>query len=261
MPLAPSSDNLLLGKGSVFFDRFTTAGVAQGFRHLGNVTSFEIATQDDVIEKFESMSGASNLYRSVTRRRDVSLRCMLDEFAGDNLAIALMGDKGSYTQAATPITGETLTTSSLKGKYYKTAKLGIGTITVKQTAPAITLTLGTDYALTDAASGIIQILPGAGTTDASTITIDYTPTAYTAPNGLDQIVGGQSSFIRGKILFKPDPATGPKLFVEVWRATITPDSSLGLIGDDWGSMGLRMLIEDDTANHPTSPLFQVTYLP
>ncbi len=255
---APSSENLLLGKGQVYFDRLTIAGVTQGMRHLGNVDSLELGTDDDVIEKYSSMVAASPLYKRVNRRRNVTLKITGNEFHPENLALFTMGTQATLAQAATPVVAEAITPTTIKGIYYKTLKLGpITGVVVK--FGVTSGVLGTDYAITDAATGLVRVLPGTILTGA--VTIDYTPTSYAAATSPQVVSGGAQGVIEGRMLFIGDPAAGPKVMVNVWRASISPDGALALIGDDFGTMGLTAAVLDDTTNHPASPLYEVTYLP
>lgn len=257
---SPNSNNLLLGKGAVYFNRAEAAGIATGLRHLGNVDTFELTTADDVLEKYSSMVSTSPLLKSINRRRAVSLRLTFSEFSPENAALALMGTNvTSSAQAATPIVGELLSLRPLKGAYYKTAKIGpITGVVLKQGVTV--LVLGTDYAITNAAVGIIQILPTSVTVTEtlSDLDIDYTPTAYAS--GFSTISGGGSGNIQGSVLFVPDPASGPKLQVEVWSVSIRPDGALALIGEDFAEMALTAAVQDDSVNHPAEPLYKVTYL-
>jgi hypothetical protein len=255
---APNSDNLLLGKGEVFFNRKRDDGTFVGFRHMGNVETLELTTTDDVLEKYSSMDASSSLYKRVTRRRDAVLRVVADEFTPENLALVLMGETVAGTaQAATPVVGEVLTTSATRGAFYKTAKVGpITGVTVSGTGGA--LVLGTDYIIHNAAIGIIQILPGSGVAPGSEVTISYTPTAYA--DGHTVVRGGTKTLVEGAVLFIPDPTVGPKIMLEVWSASVAPDGALGLISQEFGQMAMTMAVQADAANHPGEPLYRMTYL-
>lgn len=255
---APSSDNLLLGKGQVYFDRFTTAGVSTGLKHLGNVETLELTTEDDVIEKYSSMVNSSPLYKRVNRRRTTTLRITGNEFNPENVALALMGIQSTLAQAATAVVGEAIAATTVPGTYYKTLKLGpISAVAVK--FAGVAGVLGTDYAIIDATTGLIRILPGTIKTGA--VTIDYTPTAYASTTSPQVISGGAQGVIEGRLLFIGDPASGPKMMVNVWHVSISPDGALGLISDDFATMGLSAAVLDDSVAHPASPLYEVVYLP
>jgi hypothetical protein len=254
---APSSQNLLLGKGQVYFDRKTSLGVTQGLRHLGNIEAMEISTNDDNIEKYSSMVASSPLYQRVNRRRNVSLKLTGNEFHPENLALFTMGTQAQLLQAATAVVAEAVAPSTIPGMYYKTVKLGpISAVAVR--FGAATGVLNTDYAIIDANVGLIRILPG--TVQTGAVVMDYTPTAYTGTNGPQVVSGGAQGAIEGRMLFVGDPASGPKMMVNVWRASISPDGAIGLIGDDFADLGLTASVLDDSLNHPASPLYEVTYL-
>lgn len=255
---APSSENLLLGKGQVYFDRLTLAGVSQGLRHLGNIETGEIGTDDDVIEKYSSMVANSPLYKRVNRRRNVTLKLTGNEFHPENLALFTMGTQSTLAQAATAIVGEAITATTIPGIYYKTLRLGpISAVALR--FGGVAGVLGTDYAIVDANTGLIRILPGTIKTGA--VVIDYTPTSYAATTSPQIVSGGAQGVIEGRMLFIGDPAAGPKMMVNIWRCSISPDGALGLISDDFAAMGLTAAVLDDTTNHPSSPLYEVTYLP
>jgi hypothetical protein len=255
--VAPTSDNLLLGAGALYIDRKDADGNLTGMLHAGNCETLEITTQDDVIQKFESMTKARALYKQIQRRRTVTLKAVLDEFNAPNLALVLMGDQvQSAAQPATAVVGEAVAAATLPGSYFKTALMGpISAVTVHFGAGAGVL--GTDYEITNADVGVIHILPGTILTGA--VTVDYTPTAYA--DGLTQIAAGTESLVRAKVTFVGDPSAGPAVMVEIWDVQITPDGALGLISDDFATLGLQMAVQSDVANHPAAPLYQVTYLP
>jgi hypothetical protein len=258
---APSSENLLVGKGQCFFNRFDANGVGTGLRHLGNVDALEITTDDDVIEKYSNMSADAPLYKKVARRRNVGLRATMSEFSAYNAAIVLMGTlQETYSQAATAVVGEPLTTSAVKGAYYKFAKLGPHTsITIKQAAA--TLVLNTDYEVTDPDLGIIHLLESSVTvTNGSTITADYTPTAYAAGEIVD-IYGGEAGKVEGSLLFVGDPTTGPRQIVEIWKVSFNPDGAIGLISDEFADVGVTGRVMADPAGHPGNKLYRSRYVP
>lgn len=255
--IAPNADNLLLGTGEIWFNRFDDNGDPTGLIHLGNCETIELTTTDDVLEKFSSMQAGRPLYRRVTRRRTVNLRAAMDEFTVDNVALALMGEKvQSAAQPATAVTGEAAAAATVPGSYFKTALLGpITAVTV--TFGATPGVLGTDYEIYDADVGIIHILPDTILTGA--VTVDYTPTAYA--DGLTQIRGGTKNLINGSILFRGTTDQGPRYMIEVWKASSTPDGAVGLISEEFAQMAVNFGIQADSVNHPLEPLYRITELP
>jgi hypothetical protein len=258
---APDSDNLLVGKGQVWFNRFDALGIGTGLRHIGNVDAMEITTADDKIQKYSNMTQDAPLYKEVARRRTITIRLTLSEFEPENMAMVMMGTiVKTATQAATAVTGEVLTTSSVLGATYVFSKIGPHTgIAIKQ--GVTTLVLGTDYIISDPNVGVIKILDTSVTvTPGSTITADYTPTAYTAGE-IIEIYGGESTTVEGALLFIGDPVTGPRQKIEVWKVSFTPDGALGLISDEFASVGLSGSVLADPVGHPTNKLYKSTFLP
>jgi hypothetical protein len=256
MRTAPSSENLLLGKGQLFFDRFDINGVGTGLKHMGNVTTFELSTSDDNVDKYSSMIAGAPLYKRVNRRRTQTLRIIGDEFHPENFALAAMGDVATLAQAATAVVGEPISAVTVPGMYHMTAKLGpVSAVVVHFGAGAGVL--GVDYAVVDPI-GLIRILPGTILTGA--VTVDYTPTAYTTTNGPAVLSAGTAGVIAGRLVFLGDPTTGPRMKVEVHHVNITPDGAVGLISDDYAQMTLSAAALDDSINNPDAPIARITYL-
>lgn len=255
---APSSENLLLGKGQVFFDRFDNSGLSTGYKHLGNVETFELNTTDDKVQKFSSMSAGAPLYKEVNRRRAAVLTLTGSEFHSENMALVTMGDQSELVQAATAVVAEPVSPTTKKGMYFMTQKLGpVTAVTV--TFGATPGVLNTDYAIINANIGLIRILPGTALTGA--VTVGYTPTAYVSGSGPAIISGGSAGVIQGAVRFVGDPSTGPDMIVDVWRANVSPNGPVGLIGDDFATLSLTMAILDDAVAHPAQPLYRIIYPP
>lgn len=248
-------NNVVLGRGRVYFDRFTTGGVKTGMRMLGNVSRFEISETPEKLEMKDFSQASAPTLKSVVTDNAIEINMTLHEFVKENLAIALLGtDATGYTQAATPVVDETLTTSVVKGRIYRTAKRQIGSITVKK-SPSTVLVLGTDYAIEDANAGLVRILPGSVTvSDGDGILISYTPVAITTP-GLDKIIGGAQPNIEGELTYISENASGPQWEYQFWKVAIAPDGVLSLIGEQFAEMPLKAEALSDSVNHPTEPYF------
>lgn len=242
MTLAPSPDNIILGKGELLFDRFDANGVAQGYRHLGNCSGFKITPTDDRITMNTSMSHTAGIYKQVTRRRELTIEITAHEHSIANMALLLMGDESTLTQSAQTVT-EALTTSVKTGYYYRTSGRNISGVTISQ--GTVAWVLGTDYTVKDATGGLIYVKESASTavTTATTATITYTQ----ATASLQTILAGTKGKIEGKLLFIPDPTTGPQYDVECYWVSVFPSGDLNLVGEDFGEFTLSMSCLDDSA--------------
>lgn len=243
MALAPSSDNIILGKGELFFDRFNESGARTGYFHLGNCQRFAIVLNDDRLSLNTSQDASGGLLKQVTRSREVNIEIESNEFGIANLALALMGDEGTFTQASSAITGEVLTTSLVKGRYYKAANRNISAPVITQLVGTVTntLTLGTDYSIADASAGLIRIIATGGATTATAATAAYTRASLS----LSTVLGATKTKVEGSLLFVPDPTTGPQFDVEVWRCSNAPGGEVGLISEEFGNYTLSMTALND----------------
>lgn len=249
--LAPNPLNLYIGRGKLYLDIFTAGTLTRtGELDLGNVTSLEISTKDEIKEKYESMDHSSLLYGRAPVKRTVDIKIVGDEYSLENLANVVMGDQSTIAQTGATVTAETLTTSAIQGRYYPTAKRKISVVTVK--VASATKTLGTDYTI-DAETGRIYIVPGGGIAAAATVTVDYTYATLT----LNTIRAANQAKLDGYLRFVGDPVTGPTYEVEVWHINFAPDGTLGFIADDFSNWTLSGMCIADIANHPNEPYLRI----
>lgn len=260
MAYQSNSNNVLLGRGKLYFDRWSSSGVdTYGLAYLGDCSKFEISTSDDKAQIFDYGQPTAPLLNETVVKREVSISLTLHEYTKENLALVLMGVEAGATQSSGTVTAETLTTSVTKGKSYQTANRNISGITVKKGATS--LVLDTDYNVVDATLGMIHITTtGSTLTNGDTITIDYTKAAIASP-GLDRIQGGMSSQILGKLVFIGDPGAGPAFDAEFWKVSISSEGVAGFItGSDFGSFDLKGKVLIDSTNHPTEAYYRITKL-
>lgn len=236
--LAPNAENLLLGRGKLYFDRFDANGGPTGEQALGNCTAVESDIQDEKREKFSSQVAESVKLKSVTVQRTVTVNITADEYSLENIALKVMGTKGELTQAQGVVTGETLTSSVVQGRWYPTEFRRIGNVVI---AGAVE---DTDFEV-DSVSGRIYVIPGGAIAEESALVVQYDHDDAT----LDQVIGGNANTIEGSLRFIGDPAAGPALECIIHRCSVTPNGPLGLITDDYGNMqfAMEVLQHDD---HP-----------
>lgn len=257
MSFNANGSQVLLGRGKVFFNRLSTAGVPTGYKMLGEVSKLELSTEDDVLEMRDHTINSTPVLKKVVRQRDAKVSLTFHEMDKENLALALMGSVSAFTQTAGSVTAESLTTSVVKGHSYKTIARQLSAIVVKK--GATTLILGTDYDIADATTGLIHMKESSVTVvDGDAITVDYTRAVVAAP-GLGRVVGGNATFIEGAMLFVGDPAAGPSADVEIWKVSLSPSGVLGLIQDEFAGVDLEGVVLSDSVGHPTEPLYVIQY--
>jgi hypothetical protein len=256
MPLAPDPNNILLGKGELFFDRFNAAGLRQGYFHLGNCAGFGVELKDTILSLYTSQHSTAGLLKRVTSQREVDVTIKSNEFGITNLALALMGDETSVAQVLSTAT-ETLAAGFTLGRYYRTAKRNISALAITQGTS--TWSLNTDFTIKDANAGIYQVAPAASTAVATTASavLIYTASAQT----LSAILGATHTKIEGSLLFVPDPTTGPQFDIEIYRCSQSPGGTQDFIGEQFGEYTLSMAALDDSAGayggSTSSPYFRL----
>ena len=78
MPEAVNGNNVLLGRGKIYFDRFDSAGLKTGELFLGNCPTFEITPSPEEIKKYSSADRAAGLLASDVLRTSLALRIVGD---------------------------------------------------------------------------------------------------------------------------------------------------------------------------------------
>lgn len=252
--MVDNADDVLLGRGKVYFDRFDSTGAKTGERYLGNCTAFEISGSAEKIEKYSSSSAAAQLLKSDVLRTKLSLRIVGDEISPENLAMALFGDKSSLTQTASSAAAEPIA-GVLQGYYYALAYREVSNVVVEPSGGGTPFVVGTDYEV-DATTGRIYIIPGGGIADDDDIEVDYDYDDLDLP----AVIGMTHSAIKGFIRFIGDPASGPILECQVWRASVAVDGAIGFLSDEYANMTLTGEVESDSTVHPSNPHYQIIKL-
>ena len=251
----------LLGRGKVYFDRFTAALQSTGERYLGDCNLFEITPSVEVKEKYSSADPSGGLLsRAVTRQtHEVSIE--FAEISEENVALALLGSTNTLTQASGSVTGEVVGLAVSPGvsmdRWYKLANRACNPFAISK--GVVPLTINTDY-LVDLVNGRVLLItggPGAVVAGDTTITCAYTKTAKV----YSQVLAGTHSTIRGKLSYVGDSLTGPNYHVECWSVIIMPDGALSLISEDYAAPKLKASVMNDATNHPTSPYYTQTLIP
>lgn len=248
MTVPPSSDNVILGRGQLYFNRQDANGALTGYRAMGNCDTFSLGISSEKLSMKDYTQQTAANYKEVVVSTDVTISISGFEFDENNLAIALMGDVSSYTQAASSATGEVIaadTLTGLQGKYFRTAFRSISSVVIKQ--GATTFVAGTDYTVTNATLGIIYVIPGGGIADGTDLTADYSYAAMTGGSALTTVRGGTVASVEGVLLFVPNNATGPDYECVVYRANLSPNGELGLISDEFGKWTLEGKATSDSA--------------
>lgn len=249
MANAPSASNVMLGRGSLYFQQRTSTDSKTGYFQLGNCDQFvwNIATESITLKDYTQQTTA--VYKKVNTSTDIKFTIHGFEFSKENMGLATMGTLANWTQSSGTVTAEVLapaTVTGLKGKSFRTAYRSISAVAVKQ--GATTLVLDTDYTIDDANRGLITILATSSTVvDGTALTIDYTKAAITGTT-LPLVYGAvNTSGLEGRLWFKSNNTTGPNYDLDVYNALIVPNGDMGLISDEFNSFTLDGTAQSDSA--------------
>ena len=251
MPEVVNGNNILLGRGKIYFDRFDATGARTGELFLGNCPTFEITPTSEDIKKYSSADRAADLIASDVLRTTLALRIVGDEFSKENLAMALFGDTATLAQTGSSVTGEAIS-GVLQGRYYPLSKRDVSSVTVTGPGGTPTYVESDDYKV-DAVTGRIYIVEGGDITDDSDIEVDFTYETIALPT----VRGMNQTSVKGYLRFIADPARGPKYECEIWRASVRADGAIGFISDEYSSFSLTGDIESDAVNHPDEPHYRL----
>ncbi|OGS01541.1 MAG: hypothetical protein A2V88_02635 [Elusimicrobia bacterium RBG_16_66_12] len=248
----PDGDKLLLGRGKVYFDRFTAAGVAQGERYLGDCAVFEVSGSPETKDRYSSSDKTSGLLKRAIIRQLWEFSIEMAEYDKENVAMAILGDTATLVQASGGVTGEPVAAAGVKmDRWYQLANHAMSAFVAKKGATPLTIT--TDY-LVDLVNGRILYVTGGpgGVVDGdTTLVVDYTKTSKT----YNKARAGTTPVIEGKLVFIGDNVVGTNYHFTAWKVQIAPDGALALIGEDYGAPKLKGTVLNDSVNHATEPYF------
>lgn len=244
--------NYTLGRGRLFFSRFTPAQVAAGIsastqgegeRFFGNVPEISITSAEESLDHFSSTGGIRTKDDSVTLQLDRTGAFTTDNISTANLALMFLSDgEGTVTQASA--TAVTYVVTVKRGLFYQlgeSASLPTGyrvvsTVTCgKGVAPGYaTAVAASGNFEVDEATGRVYILPNAPGIDAAGTEVQFT---FNVAAGVRQQVVSKTQSIYGALRWVSDNPKGTNQDMLLPYVKMSPDGDYELVGDDWQTMG------------------------
>jgi hypothetical protein len=240
---APSPSNCVLGKGKIYFDRHTTAGVKSGFFEIWNAKDLRATASQTRVTLPNYLTADGGTYAEALVSQEVTVSALVYEFNRKNIALLTGGVENSATQATQTVSGETLSASSALGAVYQTAYRNV-TVTSVLVGTA-TLTTA-DYSVIDSTAGLIKLLTTGAAVEGSAVTANYTGAviAATANKFVDLYSAGT---IYGSLLYVSNNSAGADGEMKYWRVSVQQGDLEGLIGDDFGSSTISFKVLNDSA--------------
>ena len=241
--------NYTLGRGRLYFDRFTPAQVAAGITaatkgegelYFGNTPELSMASSEEVLDHFDSDEGVRIKDDSVSLQLDRTGSFTTDNISVGNLALYFLSD-GAGTVLQVAAVASTYETGAVKrGRFYQVGATqslpggvrNISNVVVKKGVGFVTTILQPTNYEVDEALGRIYIIPGApDIADATLLQITYDLAATTR----DQIMS-KSTSIYGSLRFVANNPKGANRDYYFPYVKLAPDGDYALKGDDWQSM-------------------------
>ena len=245
-----ASANYTLGRGKIYFDRFTDGTTTKtGERYFGNTTEFNINVTSETLDHFDADQGLRVKDQSVLLEVSRAGSIVSDEISVDNLSLFFLASGGTVTEAGGTITDEQITVQP--GLFYQvgldasnpSGVRNISSVVVGDDAtPTTTYVEGTDYNI-DLALGRVEIIDGGAIVADQTIFIDYTLDA----SSREQIVTADVT-IEGAMRFVSFNAQGTKRDYYFPYVKMSPSGDFALKGQEWLQLGfdLEVLKLSDT---------------
>ena len=250
----------LLGRGKVYFDRKTDAGIYTGEQFLGNCPRVEITPSQESVEARSAADPASALVAYDIISQDYELGLKPNEFDPYNLALAFFGKEALYSQNNTAVVDEQLNPNSAgvaqpvyQGRYYRLGVDKRNIASVQAVRLAGTATTKTGWEL-DGVEARLYIVPGGDIADGAALEIDYTPTTVT---DRPMVQAGESPTIEGRMRVVQNNKRGTNRTYEFWNVSFRSDEALSLIDNTYGEIQIKAKVLADPTGHPTNQYFRI----
>ncbi len=238
---APNVNNLLVGKGELFFDPLVD-DVNQGEISLGNAPEVSITPEIEELEHVSSLEGLNKVDVKIVTSLKLIVAATLEEFNQENIEMIFLGEKTTISQTASTVTDEEVTIVKLDA-YFKLDYRKISSVVVKDETGVTTYVEDEDYSV-DYKIGRIKAITGGAIAEDDLVKVSY---SY-ADLSLPAVKLAEKTKIEGALRFVGDPAYGPEFELYIPKVSITADGAMPLISTEWSSVGIRAeaLIETDT---------------
>lgn len=252
MSIQYEKNNLVLGRGRVFFERFGATGFAgQGARYIGNTDLFNVTSNTTRADSKVSRGG-----RVVLEGTDVVEQTFTGVMTTDNVSVENLADWFSATDAGIN-TGAGIVTTTVKayrGRYFQlgvslanpAGRRGFTSVTATKGGNPVTSSANFEV---DLKLGLVRILPtAADIADGDDILFTGT-TASLA----EVILRPTAKAVRGSLKFISNATVGTSRDVFIPCVELRADGDQELKGDKWQDIRFTFA----AVNRPGYDLFYI----
>lgn len=243
----PTTRNIVLGSGRVFFDE----GPGAGELYIAETPGFSLNVVSESTEVLSDDGPVAepliNPSKKTTRNFSLTTKNITDEA----LALFLIAEKSTLTTSVASITLKAINggVGVKQGRWYQlgvdsthpTGVRGIGSVAIKDAVPK-TYDVTDDYVL-DAATGRIYIVPGGAIADDTVITSDYATTAVS----WSQLASNDLGAKVGSLRYIADNTAGENRDVFIPSCVMEPNGELPFKSrDNAQQMGFTVKVQKPT---------------
>lgn len=240
MPTGLSTDQGFIGSGDLLAKNLRDT--AAGFRPVGNASLFQLTPKVEQLERKSFQRATRGQVLDTYKRLDgIDLRIEVDTFGRENLALALAGEHGDFTQAE--LTAQAATVTLLHGQWVELGAHNISAVTITDKVE------GVDFIVKPEA-GMIMALASGSIADAAETSLTFNAPAIA--DGYAITGGAQADAMLQLRLDGFDEVAGKTVITDVWRVRVSPLEAFNFITGDFNKLVLTGSAE--TPEVQTSPL-------
>lgn len=249
--IAGSGNNLLLGAGRVYTQRWANGSPTSEIVYAGDVEKLTLTTSVNTVEKEGSTTGVRGTLAQDVISVKTELAFTANEWTKDNRAKFALGTLATWSQTSGTATDTALGNVKL-GAGLSTGKRKITVTAVKK--GAATLVAATSWGgvgdyFVDSDAGIIFFFDTpatAGLADGDAVTWSGSYADIASKTMISAMGAGVQTF---SIIFvaAADQLRGPKQEVRIHKVSLTPDGAMDLISKDYSQLNFKAaLLQDDS---------------
>lgn len=243
--MAPSNhvNNYTLGRGEIWFARFSAGTTPGGFRYLGNTPELNLTIEAETLDHYNSDAGIREKDDSVPLEVNRTGSLVTDNIDPENVALFFFGTASTETTGILAAQAYQITNVQLNHAYMigATPSNPAGVFGIEQGGAswsvqvgATPLVEGTDYEV-DYLNGMITFLSGATVAADDTVDIVYD----TLANTRSRVISG-SEPVEGAMIYRTVNPKGADATFYFPYVKISPNGDYALKGDEWQQIPMSL---------------------
>ena len=248
-----ATKNYTLGRGNIYFARFTEGEVPGPFRFVGNTPEISLTVETEDLEHTSSDAGVNQVDDRVALSVTRTGTMVMDDIQEDNLALFFFGSKATMSVSAlnnqTENFAGVMIDDVLQLGLTDTNRVGVRNISIDSVAitgtGAATLDEGTHYSV-DTMNGFVTILDNA-TNEAAFSAARAVRITYDVEAGSYGQVASGTTPVEGAMRFVEDNPKGNNNQWVFPKVTVTPNGDMALKSDEWRTVPFSLAISQPSS--------------